>query len=141
MKVQSHRLRSLEYRLDSSYIADQLFTSLQPGPLSINMAPLRSVSELASVIERHTKALEDGLKYSPGAQFSLAFGAPPQVDVPASLEATRSELLETVDELRARLLGPLGYLMTTLFPVVRFPLPSSHNCFFIEKENHHIQIL
>ncbi|KAI1413649.1 S-adenosyl-L-methionine-dependent methyltransferase [Hypoxylon sp. FL1857] len=81
------------------------------------MAPLRPVSELASIIEHHTKALEDGLKGSPGGQFSLAFGAPPQTELPASLEATRGELLETIDELRARLLGPLGYLMVTLFPI------------------------
>ncbi|KAI1144307.1 S-adenosyl-L-methionine-dependent methyltransferase [Hypoxylon sp. FL0543] len=81
------------------------------------MAPLRPISELASIIERHTRTLEDGLKGSPGAQFSLAFGTPPQVELPAPLEATRSELLETIDDLRARLLGPLGYFLVTLFPI------------------------
>ncbi|KAI1769896.1 S-adenosyl-L-methionine-dependent methyltransferase [Hypoxylon cercidicola] len=80
------------------------------------MAPLRSVSELASIIERHTQTVETELKGTPGTEFSLAFGAPPQINVPPSLEATRGELLETIDELRARLLGPLGYLMATLLP-------------------------
>ncbi|KAI1767039.1 S-adenosyl-L-methionine-dependent methyltransferase [Hypoxylon sp. FL1150] len=80
------------------------------------MTPLRSVSELASIIERQTKTIEDALKGTPGAEFSLAFGAPPQVQVPPSLEATRSELVETIDELRARILGPLGYLIATMLP-------------------------
>ncbi|XXG96414.1 hypothetical protein Hte_002696 [Hypoxylon texense] len=80
------------------------------------MAPLRSVSELASIIEKHTKTIEDGLKGTPAAEFSFAFGAPPQIHVATSLEATRDELLETIDELRARLLGPLGYLIATLLP-------------------------
>lgn len=82
------------------------------------MAPLRPVSELASIIERHTKTIEDALKGTPAADFSLAFGAPPQAQVPPSLEATRSELVETIDELRARILGPLGNLMVTLLPTV-----------------------
>ncbi|KAI1103750.1 S-adenosyl-L-methionine-dependent methyltransferase [Jackrogersella minutella] len=80
------------------------------------MAPLRSISELASIIERNSRTIEDGLKGSPGAQFSFALGAPPQIDMPPPLETTRSELLETLDELRARLLGPLGYLMVSIFP-------------------------
>ncbi|KAI1396518.1 S-adenosyl-L-methionine-dependent methyltransferase [Hypoxylon fuscum] len=79
------------------------------------MAPLRSVSELASIIERHTKTLEDELKGTPGA-FSLAFGALPQVSLNPPVEAIRGELLETIDELRVRLLGPMGYLLGVLLP-------------------------
>lgn len=82
------------------------------------MAPLRSVSELASIIERHTKTLEDELKGTPGA-FSLAFGALPQVSLNPPVEAIRGELLETIDELRVRLLGPMGYLLGVLLPTVR----------------------
>ncbi|KAI0180792.1 S-adenosyl-L-methionine-dependent methyltransferase [Hypoxylon sp. FL1284] len=80
------------------------------------MAPLRSVSELASIIQRQTQTIEDDVKGTPQGEFSLAFGAPPQINISPSLEATRDELLETIDELRARLLGPLGYLMATLLP-------------------------
>ncbi|KAI1498673.1 S-adenosyl-L-methionine-dependent methyltransferase [Biscogniauxia marginata] len=81
------------------------------------MAPPRSISELASLAERHARALEDGVKGTPGDDFSLALGAPPLVRVPAPLEATRAELLETIDELRARVLGPLGFLNTVALPV------------------------
>ncbi|KAI0377154.1 S-adenosyl-L-methionine-dependent methyltransferase [Hypomontagnella monticulosa] len=81
------------------------------------MAPLRSISELASIVARDTKKLEDGLKGTPEAQFSLNLGAAPQIHISPSLEATRNELIENVDELRARLLGPLGYLMALMFPV------------------------
>ncbi|KAI2464707.1 S-adenosyl-L-methionine-dependent methyltransferase [Annulohypoxylon bovei var. microspora] len=80
------------------------------------MAPLRPISELASIIERNTRTIEDGLKGAPGAQLSLALGAPPQIELSPSLESTRSELLETLDELRTRLLGPLGYLFTLVYP-------------------------
>ncbi|KAI0881999.1 S-adenosyl-L-methionine-dependent methyltransferase [Annulohypoxylon maeteangense] len=80
------------------------------------MAPLRSISELATIIERNTRIIEDGLEGSPTAQFSLALGAPPQIELPHSLETTRGELLETLDELHSRLLGPLGHLLRLLFP-------------------------
>ncbi|KAI1212152.1 S-adenosyl-L-methionine-dependent methyltransferase [Annulohypoxylon truncatum] len=80
------------------------------------MASLRPISELAIIIERNTRIIEDGLKGSPGAQFSLALGAPPQIELPHSLETTRGELLETLDELRSRVLGPLGYLFAQVFP-------------------------
>ncbi|KAI1376873.1 S-adenosyl-L-methionine-dependent methyltransferase [Hypoxylon crocopeplum] len=80
------------------------------------MAPLRPVSELASIIEQHSRAIEDGLKGSPGAEFSLGLGAPMQANLGPSLEKARAELIETVDELRARILGPLGYLMAFLLP-------------------------
>ncbi|KAI2626775.1 S-adenosyl-L-methionine-dependent methyltransferase [Hypoxylon sp. NC1633] len=80
------------------------------------MAPLRSVSELASIIERHTRTIENGFKGTPASDFSLALGAPPQILIPPSLVATHSELIETLDELRARLLGPLGYLVSFLLP-------------------------
>ncbi len=98
------------------------------------MAPLRSVSELASIIEHHTQAVEEGLKGTPESEFSLAFGAPLQIQVPPSLEATRGELLETIDELRARLLGPLGYLMATVLPTVcaRNPLRSGRKLEFTD---------
>ncbi|KAF3059436.1 6-hydroxytryprostatin B O-methyltransferase [Daldinia childiae] len=81
------------------------------------MAPLRSVSELASIVERDTRTLEDGLKRSPEAQFSLAFGAPPQIELSPTLGGTRDELLETIEELRIRLLGPMGYLLSFLLPM------------------------
>ncbi|KAI1384763.1 S-adenosyl-L-methionine-dependent methyltransferase [Hypoxylon trugodes] len=81
------------------------------------MAPARPISELASIIERHSRTLENELKDSPISKFSIEFGAPPQVEIPAVLEATRSELIETIDELRIRVLGPLGYLLTLMFPV------------------------
>ncbi|OTB01375.1 hypothetical protein M426DRAFT_64179 [Hypoxylon sp. CI-4A] len=80
------------------------------------MAPQQSLSELASTIEHGTRALEDGLKGSSAATFSLSLGNPPQADLSPSLAATREELLETIDELRARLLGPLGNLMNVLMP-------------------------
>ncbi|KAK7755829.1 hypothetical protein SLS62_002114 [Diatrype stigma] len=80
------------------------------------MAPLRSISELASAIERSSQAIENGLKGTPGADFSLALGAPPVLKLDPALEATRSELLETIDELRSRVLGPLGYFMATAWP-------------------------
>ncbi|KAI1803060.1 S-adenosyl-L-methionine-dependent methyltransferase [Daldinia bambusicola] len=80
------------------------------------MASLRSVSELASIIERNTRALEDGLKGSPGAQFSVAFGAPPQLELSPVLDGTRDELLETIEELRVRLQGPMSYLMSLILP-------------------------
>ncbi|KAI8956621.1 S-adenosyl-L-methionine-dependent methyltransferase [Daldinia sp. FL1419] len=80
------------------------------------MASQRSVSELASIVEQHTRKLEDGLKGSPGGQFSLAFGAPPQVELSPALGATRDELLETIEELRVRLQGPMGYILSFLLP-------------------------
>ncbi|KAL7626526.1 hypothetical protein AAE478_003298 [Parahypoxylon ruwenzoriense] len=80
------------------------------------MTPSRPVSDFASIVERNTRTLEDSLRGSPGADFSLAFGAPPQLDLSASLQATRGELLEAIDELRARILGPVGYFMTLLLP-------------------------
>ncbi|KAI0594376.1 S-adenosyl-L-methionine-dependent methyltransferase [Biscogniauxia sp. FL1348] len=80
-------------------------------------APPRPVSELASLVEKHTRALEDSLKGTPGAAFSLALGAPALVKVPAEMEATRAELIETIDELRARILGPMGYLTAVTLPV------------------------
>ncbi|KAI5863290.1 S-adenosyl-L-methionine-dependent methyltransferase [Durotheca rogersii] len=80
------------------------------------MAPLRPVSELASIIDRHTKTLENSLKGTPNAAFSLGLGAAPQIHFPGPLEATRGELLEALDELRARILGPVGYFMALLIP-------------------------
>ncbi|KAI1491675.1 S-adenosyl-L-methionine-dependent methyltransferase [Biscogniauxia mediterranea] len=78
----------------------------------------RPVSELASLVEKHTRALEDSLQGTPGAAaFSLALGAPPLVKVPAEMEATRAELVEAIDELRARILGPMGYLTAVMLPV------------------------
>ncbi|KAI0902010.1 S-adenosyl-L-methionine-dependent methyltransferase [Annulohypoxylon nitens] len=80
------------------------------------MAPLRPISELATIIERNTHVIEDGLKGSPAENLSLAFGAPPQIELSHSLEATRGEILEALDELRARLMGPLGHLMLLVLP-------------------------
>ncbi|KAI1454009.1 S-adenosyl-L-methionine-dependent methyltransferase [Annulohypoxylon moriforme] len=80
------------------------------------MAPLRPISELATIIGRNARVLEDELKGSPKADFSLALGVPPQIELPQSLETTRAELLESLDELRARLLGPLGYLLLLGYP-------------------------
>ncbi|KAI1469283.1 S-adenosyl-L-methionine-dependent methyltransferase [Daldinia caldariorum] len=80
------------------------------------MAPLRSVSELASIIERNTRTLEDGMKGSPGAQFSVSFGAPPLVGLSSALEGTHDELLETIEELRVRLQGPMGYFISFMLP-------------------------
>ncbi|KAI1638099.1 S-adenosyl-L-methionine-dependent methyltransferase [Biscogniauxia mediterranea] len=77
----------------------------------------RPVSELASLVEKHTRALEDSLQGTPGAAFSLALGAPPLAKVPAEVEATRAELVEAIDELRARILGPMGYLTAVMLPV------------------------
>lgn len=82
------------------------------------MAPLRRISELTSAIERSSHVIENALKDTPGADFSLALGAPPVLKLDPALEATRSELLETIDELRARILGPLGYFMTISWPTV-----------------------
>ncbi|KAI1087125.1 S-adenosyl-L-methionine-dependent methyltransferase [Rostrohypoxylon terebratum] len=80
------------------------------------MAPLRPISELATIIERNTRIIEDGLKGSPAENLSLSFGSPPQIELSHSLEATRAEILEALDELRARLMGPLGHLMLLVFP-------------------------
>ncbi|OTB17791.1 hypothetical protein K445DRAFT_364828 [Daldinia sp. EC12] len=80
------------------------------------MPTLRSVSELASIVERNTRIIEDGVKGSPGAQFSVAFGAPPQIELSPELGETRDELLETIEELRVRVQGPMAYLMSFILP-------------------------
>jgi hypothetical protein len=86
------------------------------------MAPQKSISELAALIHEKTKALEDGTKGQPGGDFSLAFTMPPTaMNLDASLEAMRNEVIEATDELRARLLGPFPYMGSLALPVVRSP--------------------
>ena len=89
-------------------------------PPSITMAPLRSISELASIIESCSRKIENGLKGTSGAEFSLALGTPPLIKLDPALEAARNEIIETTDELRARILGPVGYFMTTSWKTVSF---------------------
>lgn len=83
------------------------------------MSPLRPISELASIIEAQSRTIEDGLKGTPGGELSLSFGAPPLLKLSPALEIARSEIIETIDELRARVLGPMGYLTTISWPIVR----------------------
>ncbi|CAJ2513893.1 Uu.00g020120.m01.CDS01 [Anthostomella pinea] len=79
------------------------------------MASLRPISELGSLIQDHTRTIEDGMKGSPGGEFLTSFGSKP-AQMPSSLAPPRAELLETLDELRARLLGPMGYLTSLALP-------------------------
>src|SRR4051812_35794137 len=83
------------------------------------MAPQRTITELAELIQAKTKMLTDGLQGQSGADFSLAFSLPPPptINLSASQEATRGEILEAADELKARLLGPFGYLGSLALPV------------------------
>ncbi|KAI0466836.1 S-adenosyl-L-methionine-dependent methyltransferase [Xylaria cf. heliscus] len=82
------------------------------------MASQRSISELATLIEKNTKVLEEGTKGQPGGDFSLSFSLPPvAVKLNPAQEAVRSETLEAVDELRARLLGPFLYMGSLGLPV------------------------
>lgn len=84
------------------------------------MAPQKSISELAALIHTKTQALEAGTKGQPGGDFSLDFVVPPAAaQLDASLEATRSEIIEATDELRARLLGPFAYMGSLGLPIVR----------------------
>ncbi|KAI0017503.1 S-adenosyl-L-methionine-dependent methyltransferase [Xylariomycetidae sp. FL0641] len=81
------------------------------------MTPERPISELASLIQTHTSALEAGMKGQAGAEFSLAASAPLTSSLPPELEDSKAELLETLDELRARVLGPFGYMTALALPV------------------------
>ncbi|KAI8628312.1 S-adenosyl-L-methionine-dependent methyltransferase [Xylariaceae sp. FL1651] len=82
------------------------------------MAPLKSISELTALIHSKTQTLEDGMKGKPGGDFSLEFGnAPPMMQIDASLETTRNEIIEAADELKARLLGPFAYMGSVALPV------------------------
>ncbi|KAI0813815.1 S-adenosyl-L-methionine-dependent methyltransferase [Xylaria sp. FL0064] len=82
------------------------------------MAPEKSISELAELLQKNAKILEDGTKGQPGSDFSLTFALPPpQVKLDASLEAVRAEAIEAADELKARLLGPFLYMGTLVLPV------------------------
>ncbi|KAK5624951.1 hypothetical protein RRF57_000667 [Xylaria bambusicola] len=82
------------------------------------MAPERSISELAELIQKNAKILEDGTKGQRGINFSLTFTlspAAPKLD--ASLEVAKAEAIEAADELKARLLGPFLYLGSLVLPV------------------------
>ncbi|KAI1113842.1 S-adenosyl-L-methionine-dependent methyltransferase [Nemania sp. NC0429] len=82
------------------------------------MAPQKSVSELAALIHDKTQALEAEAKGQPGGDFSLAFTLPPApAQLGASLEAARHEIIEAIDELRARLLGPFAYMVSLTLPI------------------------
>ncbi|KAI0538446.1 S-adenosyl-L-methionine-dependent methyltransferase [Xylaria digitata] len=82
------------------------------------MAPEESIVELAELIQKNTKALEDATKGQPGSDFTLAFAVPPAaVKLDASLEAVRKETIEAADELKARLLGPFLYMGSLVLPV------------------------
>ncbi|KAI1420943.1 S-adenosyl-L-methionine-dependent methyltransferase [Xylaria sp. FL1777] len=85
------------------------------------MASEKSISELAELLQKNVKILEDGTKGQPGSDFSLTFALPPPaVKLDASLEAVRAEAVEAADELRARLLGPFLYLGSLVLPVPAF---------------------
>lgn len=98
------------------------------------MAPEKSISELAELIQKNTKILEDGLKGQPGSDFSLNFTLPPaapKLDEP--LEVAKAEAIEAADELKARLLGPFLYLGSLVLPVVRsYLVPAQHNTIYYE---------
>ncbi|KAI0520832.1 S-adenosyl-L-methionine-dependent methyltransferase [Xylaria bambusicola] len=82
------------------------------------MAPERSISELAELIQKNAKILEDGTKGQPGSDFSLNFTLPPAAPkLDASLEVAKAEAIEAADELKARLLGPFLYLGSLVLPV------------------------
>ncbi|KAI0437378.1 S-adenosyl-L-methionine-dependent methyltransferase [Xylaria telfairii] len=82
------------------------------------MAPERSITELAALIEKNTKVLEQGTKGQPGGDFSMTLTLPPvAAKLDASLEAVRNEIIEAADELRARLLGPFLYMGSLALPV------------------------
>ncbi|KAI0970508.1 S-adenosyl-L-methionine-dependent methyltransferase [Xylaria arbuscula] len=82
------------------------------------MAPERSLTELAALLEKNTKILETGLKDQPGSDYSLTFTLPPPaLKLSESLEAVRAETIEAADELKARLLGPFLYMGTLVLPV------------------------
>ncbi|KAI1335820.1 S-adenosyl-L-methionine-dependent methyltransferase [Xylariaceae sp. FL0016] len=81
------------------------------------MASQRSITELALRIQENASAVESGAKNMPGAGFSLDFGAPPMVRLSPDLEARRVELVEMADELKTRLLGPIGFLTHMVLPV------------------------
>ncbi|KAI1080337.1 S-adenosyl-L-methionine-dependent methyltransferase [Whalleya microplaca] len=75
------------------------------------MAPQKSVSELASLIKDQAVALENATKNSGGVGLPFTYGSPLKTSLSPSLETARSDLLELVDDLHARLLGPIGYLI------------------------------
>ncbi|KAI1357803.1 S-adenosyl-L-methionine-dependent methyltransferase [Xylaria arbuscula] len=82
------------------------------------MAPEQSISELAELIQKNAKILQDGTKDQLGSDFSFNFTLPPVAPkLDASLEAVRAEAVEAADELKARLLGPFLYLGTLVLPV------------------------
>ncbi|KAI0100915.1 S-adenosyl-L-methionine-dependent methyltransferase [Nemania sp. FL0031] len=81
------------------------------------MAAQKSISELAALINDKTKVLEDSTKGQAGGDFSLAFAMPPtMLNLDASQEALRNELIEATDELRSRLLGPFAYMGSLALP-------------------------
>ncbi|TRX96971.1 hypothetical protein FHL15_002277 [Xylaria flabelliformis] len=84
------------------------------------MTSQRSITELAALIEKNTKVLEQGTKGQPGGDFSLTFTLPPAaVKLDSSLETVRNEILEAADELKVRLLGPFAYIGAVAWPVTR----------------------
>jgi hypothetical protein len=85
----------------------------------------KSISELAALIHSNAQVLEAGAKDQPSGDFSLAFAMPPPpaLRLDASLEGARQEIIEAMDELRARLLGPFLYMGSLALPIVR-NLPS-----------------
>ncbi|KAI1318291.1 S-adenosyl-L-methionine-dependent methyltransferase [Xylariaceae sp. FL0255] len=77
----------------------------------------KSITELATLIAEKTKQIEDGMKGQPGGDFTLTHGkAPLGMKMDASLEAVRDEMVEMMDELKARVLQPFGYMATLLLP-------------------------
>ncbi|KAI0165595.1 S-adenosyl-L-methionine-dependent methyltransferase [Xylariaceae sp. FL1272] len=80
------------------------------------MASETSVSELAKFIQEKTQLVENGGQ--PGDDFSLAFhGKPAMLQLTPELETARSEAIEAMDELRARLLQPFAYTASVFLPV------------------------
>lgn len=92
--------------------------------MSDTTTPVRSVSELSALIDAHTRAIEESLKGTPNEGLYLAAGGPPVVSLAPALQGKQGELLEAIDELRTRVLGPAGYLSHFLLPLVSLPLQS-----------------
>ena len=76
---------------------------------SRDMAPTRSLLELASTIQARTAAIQDALKSGGLPAPTFESGGPPMLMLPAANEEDRSALLEALDEMRALVMGPLTY--------------------------------
>ena len=82
------------------------------------MASLGEIGKLASTIQTRVSEIESYMTVTGTPQASFAIDSPFEVSLPPELSQAREEVLESLTDLHARLLGPLPYFMRLMSPAV-----------------------